>query len=39
MSCRIDLDTRTLITFKFLNDETLVILCNDPGKITKMPYL
>ncbi|KAJ4021673.1 hypothetical protein NW752_004681 [Fusarium irregulare] len=29
-SCRIDLDTSTLITFKFLNDETLVILCNDP---------
>ncbi|QPC78782.1 hypothetical protein HYE68_009534 [Fusarium pseudograminearum] len=28
-SCRIDLGTRTLIAFKFLNDETLVIMCND----------
>ncbi|KAM0303587.1 hypothetical protein ACHAPM_003156 [Fusarium culmorum] len=28
-SCRIDLGTRTLITFKFLNDETLVIMCSD----------
>ncbi|KAF4971685.1 hypothetical protein FSARC_1563 [Fusarium sarcochroum] len=28
-SCRVNIGSRTLIDFKFLNDETLVILCND----------
>ncbi|RGP73650.1 anaphase-promoting complex subunit 4 [Fusarium sporotrichioides] len=28
-SCRIDLGTHTLIAFKFLDDETLAIMCND----------
>ncbi|KAI8662705.1 Anaphase-promoting complex subunit 4 [Fusarium sp. Ph1] len=47
-SCCIDLGSRTLVDFKFLNDETLVILCNDqdnkhhaicvPVQPDKLPY-
>ncbi|RMJ07220.1 hypothetical protein CDV36_013174 [Fusarium kuroshium] len=47
-SCCIDLGSRTLIDFKFLNDETLVILCNGqdnkhhvicvPVQPNKLPY-
>ncbi|RGP80801.1 anaphase-promoting complex subunit 4 [Fusarium longipes] len=47
-SCRIDLGIRTLIAFKFLNDEALVILCSNqdnapqvictPIQADKLPY-
>jgi hypothetical protein len=35
-SCCIDLGSCTLIDFKFLNDETLVVLSNSQGKLMAM---
>ncbi|KAF4989072.1 hypothetical protein FDECE_14824 [Fusarium decemcellulare] len=35
-SCCIDLGSRTLIDFKFLGDETLIILCTDPDNVPRV---